>query len=385
MTGAHNATFLGIFDSPIGKLEGRTHLDIVADVSVGAASDAGYGLGEIDGLLCVKPLIGAQARHASAVAEYLGLSERLSVCRTIDEGGASPLIAVITAFQLVSAGVCRAVLVVAADTARTGQPTELTLQQFATMRHPIWEQPSGMTTLSAYALVANAYLNRYGLADTALASIPVEMRQLAETNPTARFRKPLHLSDVLGSPMVSTPLRQMECTTLSDGGSAIIIGERSLSPDRASGRFRGFGEGTRYDSLAFASDIIHNGSSLSVPRAFDTSGISIDDIDIAFLYDSYSIALALQLESIGACERGQATQYIADAGLGITSPLPVNPHGGLLSHGHCGSAAGMQHLTEMVRQMRGEAVNQVQNVDSLLVHGEGGVISTNCTGIFSVD
>lgn len=382
---SHSPAFLGVYDTEVGKLDGSSHLDLTFEIGAGCVADAGIEWGRIDGLLTVKPQIGAHARHSASVAEYLGLSDQLAVCRTVDDGGASPLIAAITAFELVESGVCSAVLVVAADTLRTGQPMQHTLQQFAGMRHAVWEQPVGVTTLSAYALVADAYLSRYGLEQSALAPIPVAMRTAASTHPGARFREPLSVDDVRASPVVSAPLRQLECTALSDGGAGFIVGRRSLAHDRAVGRLLGYGDGTRYDSLAFAAELTRNGSDLSMARAFTAAGVGIDDLDLALLYDSYSIALALQLESLGACEAGGAGRYVAEAGLGSASPLPVNTHGGLLSHGHCGSAAGMQHITELVRQFRGEAANQVDGVEMAFVHGEGGVLSLNTSAIFGVD
>ncbi|WP_213451294.1 thiolase family protein [Rhizomonospora bruguierae] len=382
----HEARILGIHDTEIGKLAPLTTWDLIGQSTAGALMDAALDIGVLDGILCTEPMVGGAARHAVAVAEYLGLSERLTVCETVKNGGAAPLSALVTAFDLVESGRCQAVLVLSVDTVRTGQDPSRTLAAFAGMRHAVWEQPFGMTTVSAYALMADAYLRTYGLGRDDLASIPVELRRYAMTHPGARHREPLTVDEVVASRPISTPLRLLECPSVSDGGGAVIVGRPSIAANgRVRGRLLGSGRGTTHDSVAYATTLDRTGCSVSSGRALTAASVSPADIDFAMLYDSYSIAVALQLEEIGFCPPGQAPAFVAEGGLRLDGPTPVNMHGGLLSHGHCGSAAGIQHITEAVRQFRGEAVNQVPSPELALLHGEGGVLSTNCTAVLAVD
>ena len=123
------------------------------------------------------------------------------------------------------------------------------------------------------------------------------------------------------------------------------------------------------DDICSRSDIMHMGISQAAPRAFEEGQISHDDVDVAEIYDCFTFIVLRQLEEMGFCPRGGAPRHIAERGIGLDSPMPVNTHGGLLSQGH---GVGMNHVVEAVRQVRGEAgENQVDNVRVALVTGYG--------------
>lgn len=381
----HDAAILGIADTEVGRLHGVTTLDLTARAASAAIADAGIAIGELDGLITTVPLVGAFPRHAAAVAEYLGIAEQLRHCESVSLGGASSLVGVLEAARLVRTGACRSVLVLAADTPRSGQERSTSVSTFAAMRHPTWEQPFGMLNVSAYALLAQAYLHRYSLEPDALAAVPVAMREFARTNPSAMYRAPLTSAGVTESRAVSSPLRLLECSPVSDGGGAVVVGRtRSGHTDGVQVEVVGGAQGYVYDSVAYAGDLSRTGCRLSSRRALDATGIDLDDVDVALLYDSYSITLALELEEIGICPPGSAPEFVASGGTSLSGRLPVNTHGGLLSHAHCGGAAGIHHITEAVRQLSGRAVNQVEDARVALLHAEGGILSANCTALLRI-
>lgn len=369
----------GIADTEVGKLADSTTLDLSMRAAHDALSDAGMEWGHVDGLLTTEPLVGAFPRHSAALAEFLGISSQLAHTSTVHMSGASSLLALIRAFELVGNGVCRAVLHVAADTPRTGQDRDRSVNAFAAMRHPSWEQPYGLMNVGAYALTAQAYLGRYGLPQDALAVMPVQMRRNAESNPAAIYRTPIEVADVHASRMVSSPLRLLECSPVSDGGGAFVVTRPSETTTESRVTLTGSGEATTYDSVSYAGDLSSSGVHASFQRASQTSGRTFEDADVALLYDSYSIALARELEEIGFCPPGAATAFVAEGGIDMGSDTPVNPHGGLLSHSHCGGAAGVHHVTEAVRQLTGRSAHQVPNARTALLHAEGGILSIHAT------
>ena len=86
------------------------------------------------------------------------------------------------------------------------------------------------------------------------------------------------------------------------------------------------------------------------------------------------------LEALGFCEQGKGGEFVRETGIGLDGGLPVNPHGGLLAHAHPGRPGGIFHIIEAVRQLRGEAVGrQVRGASLAVVHGCGGIMSTNAT------
>ncbi|TAJ46933.1 MAG: thiolase family protein [Herbiconiux sp.] len=375
------AAILGVADSALGKLPDRTPLDIAAEVALAACADAGIALDRIDGVLVNPPMVDGFSRHALALAEYLGISEQLTHASTVALGGAAAIVAVHEALSLVESGRCSAVLVAFADTPRTGQDRSSSVESFARMRHPLWEQPFGMMNVSAYGLLASAYLARFSLDEDALTVIPPVFRQNASTNPAAVYRTPLSVEDVRASRLVSDPLHLLECSPISDGGAAIVIGRAGAG--RREVAMLGCGQGYRYDSVSFAGDLSTTGAGLSGARCYADSGLTATDADVALIYDSYSITVAMEMEELGICPPGTAPRFVADGGISMDGRIPVNPHGGLLSHAHCGGAAGIHHVTEAVRQLSGDAVNQVAGARTALLHAEGGIVSANATAILS--
>lgn len=381
MTERH-ATITGVADTPLGKLPGHSTLDLAVMAADAAVADAGLGWDAVDGLLTTPPLVGAFPRHAAVLAETLGISAQLRHAGTVSMGGASSLHALLTATELVRTRRCRAVLFAAADTPRTGQRRADSVGAFAAMRHPVWEQPYGLSNVSAYALLAQAYLWRHHLPDDALTSLPVPLRAHAQTNPSAVYRNRLSRDDVRFSRMVSSPLRLLECSPVCDGGAAFVVTDTATArPDMPDVALVAHGQAATFDSVSFGGDLSATGAELSAHRALQAWGHRPQDADVALLYDSYSITLAVLLEALGLCPPGAAAAFAGDGGLGLDGPLPVNPHGGLLSHAHCGGAAGVHHITEAVRQLRGTAANQVHDARTALLHAEGGILSTHATAV----
>ena len=104
------------------------------------------------------------------------------------------------------------------------------------------------------------------------------------------------------------------------------------------------------------------GARLSADRALAQAGINRDDLDFAELYDCFTISCLLQIEDLGFCARGEGPHFIREKGIGIDGELPINTHGGLLSHSYL---LGVEHVLEAVRQLRGEAgAAQVKDAES---------------------
>ena len=367
----------GVGETAVGKLPGRTSVSLIVEASLAALADAGLGLDALDGIVTANPMVGGAPRFALTLAQTLGVCDQMTYLDTVGLGGASPLTGFVRACRLVDAGRARAVLVACGDAQRTGQARADSVASIAAMRHPLWEQPLGMSNVSAYALLARRYLSRHRLPDDALASLPVPLRQHAATHPGAHYREPIGVADVTASRMVADPLRLLECSPICDGAAAVVI------TTGGEARLAGSGEGYRYDDVSFAGALDETGAGLAGARAYDEAGLAPADVDVALLYDSYSITLAIELEELGLCRPGTAAAAAANGELAVGGRIPTNTHGGLLSHSHCGAAAGLHHLVEAIRQLRGTAANQVSSARIALLHAEGGILSANCTAILA--
>jgi acetyl-CoA acetyltransferase len=116
------------------------------------------------------------------------------------------------------------------------------------------------------------------------------------------------------------------------------------------------------------------------------AGVGPKDIDVAELYDCFTPVVIIELEDLGFCPKGEGGRFVEGGRIELGGELPVNTHGGLLSHCHPGHSGSMFHLAEAVRQLRGECgPRQVKDAQIALVHGQGGIMSTHCSAILGIE
>ena len=374
----------GVHATRVGKLPGSSCLSLHDEAASGAILDAGLKPGDIDGVICAYSLTEPHLMLASWFSEFFGLSP--NVCFSIQAGGATGATMVAQAASLVDSGACRHVLVVAGDNRLTGLSRDGAVAALSQVGHPQFERPYGMSVPSAYALVASRYMMEYGVEPIHLAAIAATMRDHASRNVDAHMRDPMSMDDVLNSPIISSPLHRLDCSLISDGGGALVIsaGEtRSDLPTHAV-RILGSGQGHTHEHIVAAPSLTDFGCKQAAAQAFGRAGIKVTDIDIAQIYDSFTITLLVELESIGFFERGEAGPAIANGALRLDGSLPCNTHGGLLSHGHPGAAGGVFHVIEAVTQLRHTATGrQAGRPELAFVHGDGGILSAHCSLILA--
>ena len=371
------AVISGVGGTSFGPLPGSDGLSLQREAMQLALADADLEIGEIDGLIAAYSLARPHMMLASWFAEYAGV--RPEVCFAVQSGGASAAIMVMQAAALVNAGICRHVLLVTGDNRLTGMSRDGAVAALSEVGHPDFERPYGISIPASYALVAQRYMHEYGVTLDDLGAIAVAMRTNAARHPGAHMRETLTMEDVAASRVISSPLRMVDCCLISDGGAAVIVSARSAAP-RARVTVAGAGQGHTHEHIVAAPSLTEFGCSASSRAAFARAGVTAQDIDVVQIYDSFTITLLVELESIGFFGRGEAGREIAAGALDITGRLPCNTHGGLLSHGHSGAAGGMFHIVEAVTQLQGRADRrQVRDPKLAFVHGDGGILSAHCS------
>jgi acetyl-CoA acetyltransferase len=378
-----HAVITGVFDTAVGKVEGSTSLGLQAEAAMGAVADAGLSLNEIDGVLCGYSLTEPHLMLSSVVSEFLGIKPSYSTA--VQAGGATACAQVMHAAILIETGICQHVLVVCGDNRLSGMSRDQAVAALSEVGHAEFERPYGISIPSAYALVAQRYMHEYGVTPEHLAGVAVAHRKHAMRNPKAQMRKPLTLEDVANSRVISSPLRLFDCCQISDGGAAVVVSTANAAPDtRKHGiDILGMGQMNTHEHIVAAPSLTEFGCKQSSSQALHRAGVQLTDIDLLEIYDSFTITLLVELESIGFFERGEAGPAILDGALDLDGRLPCNTHGGLLSYAHSGAAGGMFHVVEAVRQLRGEADGrQVTDPELALIHGDGGVLSAHCSLVF---
>ena len=251
-----------------------------------------------------------------------------------------------------------------------------------------YETPWGMPTpVGGYALAAMRHMHEFGTTSSQLAEIAVATRKWAALNPAATMRAPLSIDEVLASPMISDPLHLLDACLVTDGGGAVVM--TSAEHARAIGHrrpvhVRGYGEAHTHWTIAAMPDLARlTAAEVAGREAFAMAGIGHDAIDVAELYDSFTITVLMTLEALGFCARGEGGAFVAGQRTAPGGPFPMNTSGGGLSYAHPGMY-GIFLLIEAVRQLRGECgERQVANAATALVHGTGGTLSSGATCILS--
>jgi acetyl-CoA acetyltransferase len=375
-----NAFVTGAYDTNVGELPGSSCMGLHAEAAMGAVTDAGLKLSDIDGVLCAYSFTEPHLMLASVFCEYLGIHP--GYCAAIQAGGASACIMIMQAAALVASGQCNHVLVVTGDNRLTGMSRDGAVAALAEVGHPQFERPFGISVPASYALVARRYMHEFGTTSEQLAAIAVEHRRHASRHPKAHKRDPITIDQVLASREIASPLRMLDCCLISDGGAALVVSSKAAANDTRSKPIEilGAGQGHTHEHILAAPSLTDFGCKASSATAFKRAGITSAEIDVALIYDSFTITLLVELESIGFFERGEAGPAAMRGELGLNGRLPCNTHGGLLSYGHSGAAGGMFHAVEAVHQLRGAAgERQVQDAKLAFVHGDGGILSAHCS------
>jgi acetyl-CoA acetyltransferase len=362
---------------PMRDPGGRAVTHLLLDVSRQAILDAGMELKEIDGLLVAPPLGAAPLTYPSMMAEYLGLQpDYLDI---VDTGGATGASQVWRAAAAIANGLCSTVLCVTADV----QDPKLFYQRGATVEGlpgAEFDRPYGpMGANSGYALIAQRHMYEYGTTSEQLAKIAVDQRTNACANPMAMFYgRPITIEDVLNSPLIVDPLHLLEIVMPCSGAAALVVtsADRAKDGPHPAVTLLGAGERCSHSGIAYSPAMTTSPVKHSAPRAFAMAGMQPADMDLASVYDCYTITVLITLEDAGFCEKGKGGAFVEEHDLTFKGDFPVNTHGGQLSFGQPGLAGGMSHVTEAVRQVRGEAGDrQVKDCEFAFVNGNGGILA----------
>ena len=361
------AVISGIGQSDVGRRLGRTGLDLTLDACLAAVADAGLTRDDIDGLATYPGMGTGTAGFAGPTTPEVQDALRLRL-NWHDGGGEGPgqMRALIAACLAVGAGLARHVLVYRTVTESTAQGEGGRqgiggdggggggIPRFSGFLQ--WTLPFGaVSAVNWIALVAQARMHEFGLTREQLAQIALNGRRNAAVNPKAVYRDPLDLADYLGARMISTPLCLFDCDAPSDGSTALVVSHRDHAPDtphpvchvNAVGTaLRGRPSWDQFD------DVTTMAARDAGASMWERTELRPADVDVAQLYDGFSILAMVWLEALGFCGRGESGAFVED---GVTisrgGSLPVNTAGGQLSGGRL---HGFGLIHEACVQLRGD-------------------------------
>ena len=378
MTGFSRQTAIaGIGATEFSKNSGRSELQLAAEAVAAAIDDAGLTPADVDGMVTYT----METNPEIQVAQAVGIGE-LTFFSRIHYGGGAACATVQQAALAVATGLAEVVVCYRAFNERSGRRFGAGRADWSATAEGAamgWYTPFGFMTPAAWvAMSARRYMHQYGATSEDFGRVSVAARRHAATNPAAYFHgRPITLEEHQASRWIVEPLRLLDCCQETDGAQALVVTsiERARSLRHAPAVVAAAAQGSGVDQenmTSFARDDITGLPEMGLVghQLYAQAGIGPDDVQTAVIYDHFTPFVLPQLEELGFCPRGEARDFIADGAIELGGRLPLNTHGGQLGEAYL---HGMNGIAEAVRQVRGTAVNQVDDVEHVLVTAGTGV------------
>jgi acetyl-CoA acetyltransferase len=374
--GRDATAIIGTGNTDYSPKSGRSVLTLATQASLAAIRDAGLEPDDIDAVVrCDFDVV----TH-NDLANSLGLTN-LTFWGHAGPGGSAPAGMMTQAVGALMSGQAKYVLAYRSMNGRSG--FRLGKGRLQATTGPIggngtFEEffvPYGLVSAGQmWAMLAQRHMHEYGTQQEHLGRIAMACRARANANPGAQMHgRSMTMHDYLAAPMISSPLRLFDYCLETDGACAVVVTTADRAADRPKNPVLvsavaqavipdmqgGHGSPTlmRPDPLAFPSATV-------AALVYQRAGLGPPDIDLAQLYDCFTITVLVQLEDYGFCKRGEGGPFAASGAIDMGGSLPINTSGGNMSDGYL---HGMTHIVEGVRQLRGESTSQLDGAETCLV------------------
>lgn len=371
-----DVAIVGVGITPQGVLPGCTNLSLQTDAFKLALDDAGLDKSHIDGLVS-EP--GTVDMHWAL--DYLRLGRALGInpafTGSMAMGGATAGALLQLASMAVTTGKAAYVACCFGDAAKTGTKRPLHATGGALGTEPANNAAWGAYGAATWSgFTASRHMALYGTTSQQLGEVAVAARGHAVYNPMAMMREPITVADHQASRMIVEPLHLLDCCQINDGGVCLIVTSVERARDLPHRVVRIAGAGQAFTTQDHENEDWWYGphQKQAIDRAYAEAGVGPADVDVAQLYDNFTISTILWVEHAGFCGVGEGGPFVEGGRIALGGELPVNTHGGHLSAAH---PQGWWTIAEGVQQIRGESGDrQVHDAEVCLVTGRGLVLNT---------
>jgi acetyl-CoA C-acetyltransferase len=256
-----------------------------------------------------------------------------------------------------------------------------------TIFDPYYQRHLGLDQIASAGLMANMYMNKYGITEEQTAKVVVKNRKNALNNPYAHLREEVSLKEVLNSKMMAYPLKELDLPPFSDGAVAMLLAKEDVAKKMTGNPIwlKGYGSCTDSYYLGHRSMTDLIGLELAAKEAYRMAGINkpVENLDVCEVSENFSAHELMIYEALGLCDKGDGGKFIESGETEMSGAVPVNPSGGVLSSNPT-MANGLIRVAEVVLQLQGKAEKrQVSSAKIGLAYGMNGICSQgNCVLIF---
>lgn len=343
---------------------------------------------EIDGLLVASAYTertSYQTHLAPLVAEYAGIKPK-NICARVELLCASGSSAIILAFAMIKSGQADVVMVAGGEKLYTPQKWEVFYSELASVDHD-WDGGQGLgLPPPVFAMVAKQHMAQYGTKKEHLGVISVKNRRNSAKNPKAQFQTEVTMEEVMSGRMIVPPLTLYDCCPITDGAACIVLAveeKAKLMTDKPLVYIRGTGQASVNNMSANMPNwTTWEALKIAANQAYTKSKVDPKEVNVAMTHDCFTISEIIEMEDLGFCKKGEGGFFVADGQNDFGGQVPTNTDGGLLGCGHPFGGTGIRQGIEVMRQLRGDAIQQVPNATIGLTHNLSGFIAAHTVLIY---
>ena len=345
-----------------GRRADRSALNLTLDAVFEALGETGLSDSDIDGLSSwpgISATPGMAPVSLREVKESLGLKLNWFAASPEAPGQLS---AVMNAAMAVACGQARHVLCFRTLNQYSAQLRRRSSRASSAVPERVeglmsWIRPfNGLSAAHPLALVAKRHMHEYGTTREQLGALVLNSRKNAALNERALYRSPLTMEEYLAARMITEPLCLYDCDPPIDGATVVIVShidaartlrKPPLRIEAMSGALHGRNSWDQFE------DLTSMAAADAGRRLWERTDLKPGDVDVANLYDGFSILTLIWLEALGFCGKGESGAFVeGGARIALTGCLPLNTGGGQLS---AGRLHGFGLLWETCRQLWSEA------------------------------
>ncbi len=360
--------------------------DLALEAGIKAIVDANISGDKIDagyvGNMAAGSLAG-QEHLGALLADQLGLNP-IPITR-VEAACASGGVALRQGYLAVASGL-HDIVVVGGVEKMTDLSTEQVTAVLGGAGDQEWELFHGATFPALYALLARAYMNKFGAKEEDLAHVAVKNHKHASLVEYAQFPREISLETVMNSKYIASPLKVFDASPITDGAAAIVLAPLEIAESFTKKPIEIAASEQASDTIA-----LHDRESLielkaakeAAKKAYKKANVEAKDIDVAEVHDCFTIAEILAIEDLGFFKKGEGYKAAREGETTFGGKVVVNTSGGLKAAGHPVGATGIKQAVELSLQLRGEAgKRQVKDAEIALSHNVGGSGATAVVSIY---
>jgi acetyl-CoA C-acetyltransferase len=375
-------------NSKFGELWNISPRDLAQSVVSSVISDARIKKSEIEAVFVANMLSGSLGGQDHLGAFFAEELDMFVPAVRIEGACASGGLAIHQGVMAVLSGLYKIVLVFGLEKMTDHKPEEVAKALMGAGSDS--EREAGATFPALYAMMARAHMEKYGTTQNHMAAVAVKNHYHASLNSHAQFRNRITMEKVLASPVISSPLKLLDCSPITDGASAVLLRKSEKNKQTKSKNVKIIASAVATDTLGLAErkDLTTIKSTRDASqKAFRMANISPEDIDVLEVHDCFTIAEIIAMEDLGFFPKGRAGQIILEGRTTLGKGRPVvNTSGGLKAAGHPVGATGIKQVVEIYNQLKGKAGDkQVENAKIGMTHNVGGSGGTAVINIIKKD